>query len=112
GAVNEGLATCLLVPAAPLSRPVLYELLGVPETFVPVWLQLVGHPAERVEGPGQGPRDPFEETFAEGRWGTPFTRDPAVVASLENERLIQREPPLPGRKEELAALGRMFGFSD
>ena len=110
-AVNEGLATSLSIAASPLSRDTLYEVLGVPPTFVPVWLQLVGYPAERADGGGQRPRDPFEVLFAEGRWGSPFERDPAVVEGLRKERLFQAEAPLPGREEELEHLGRMFGFT-
>lgn len=110
-AVNESLATSLLIAASPLSQPVLYEVLRVPDSFVPVWLQLVGYPAERADGGGQRPRDSFEDLFAEGAWGTPFKRDPAVAERLRAEGLLQPEAPLPGRDEELEHLGRMFGFS-
>jgi nitroreductase len=109
-AVDEGLGTCLMIPASPTTAPVLYELLGVPEHFVPVWLQLVGHPAEDPRAGGQRPRERFEDLYADGRWGTPLARDPEVVAELERERLLQEPAPLPGRDEELAHLARMFGY--
>jgi nitroreductase len=111
-AVNEGLATCLHVPCSPATAPVIYETLGVPPHFVPVWLQLVGHSAESREAGGQRPREPFEDLFAAGRWGSPLHRDPRVVEELEEEGLIQPPAPLPGREDELAALAVRFGYSE
>jgi nitroreductase len=111
-AVNEGLGTCLLVPASPSTGSVLYELLGVPAHFVPVWLQLLGYPAEEPAAGGQRPREPFESLYAAGRWGTPLPRDARVVAALERERLLQAPAPLPGRDQELAHLARMFGYGE
>jgi nitroreductase len=108
-AVNEGLGTCLHAIAAPATQAEVKELLGVPEHLVPVWLQLVGHPAESPDGGGQRPRMPFDELYAEMRWGTPFGRDPAIVEDLVQEGLIQPAGPLPGRFEELEHLSRMFG---
>jgi hypothetical protein len=87
-------------------------VLGVPETFVPVWLQLVGHSAESGAAGGQRPREPFEALFAMGRWGAPLPRDEGVVDDLRREGLIQAPAPLPGRDEELRHLGRMFGYAD
>lgn len=111
-AVNEGLATCLHVPCSPATAPALYEVLGVPPYFVPVWLQLLGHSAESPEAGGQRPREPFEDLFAASRWGTPLRRDPQVVEGLEREGLIQAPAPLPGRQEELAALAARFGYTE
>jgi nitroreductase len=110
-AVDQGLGTCLHVPCAPSRAAELYEVLGVPAHFVPVWVQLVGYPAESPDAGGQRPRDPFEELFAEGRWGSPLPRDPGVVADLEREGLLQPEMPLPGRHEEIERLARMFGYT-
>lgn len=110
-AVDEGLGTCLHVPAAPQSAGTLFEVLRVPAHFTPIWLQLVGYPAERPEAGGQRPREPFDQLFAEGQWGVPYSRDPEVVAGLERDGLLQAQAPLPGREEELAELTRMFGYS-
>jgi len=110
-AVNEGLGTCLLIAAAPSAAPALYEVLGVPETFVPVWLQLLGHPAESWKAGGQRPREPFEALYSLGRWGTPVPRREDVVDDLRREGLLQAPAPLPGREEELRHLGRMFGYA-
>jgi nitroreductase len=109
-AVDAELGTCLHVPAMPSEHAVVKARLGVPDHFIPVWLQLVGHPAEDPRAGGQRPRKPFEELFALGRWGTPFPRDPAVAAALEREGLLQPQAPLPGRIEELAHLARTFGY--
>jgi nitroreductase len=111
-AVDEGLGTCLLIATAPSAAPSLYEVLGVPETFVPVWLQLLGHPAEAREAGGQRPREPFEALFSIGRWGTPLPRDERVVDDLRQEGLLQEPAPLPGRDEELHHLARMFGYAN
>ena len=107
---NEGLGTCLLIPAAPASAATLFEVLQVPAHFVPVWLQLLGYPAESPEAGGQRPRDAFESLFADRRWGQPLARDAGVVEDLEREGLIQAPAPLPGRAEELEGLARMFGY--
>jgi hypothetical protein len=111
-AVNEGLGTCLHLAAAPTAMAVLYEVLGVPASFVPVWLQLVGYPAESPDGGGARPRDAFETLFSHGRWGTPFPRSPTVVEELRRDGLLQPEAPLPGRADELDHLTRMFGYDD
>jgi nitroreductase len=110
-AVNEGLGTCLHVPVAPAYADVLFEVLGVPSHFMPVWLQLVGYPAESLAAGGQRPRDPFEGLFAARRWGVPFPRDQSVVRELGDEGLLQAQAPLPGRAEELARLAARFGYA-
>lgn len=110
-AVNDGLGTCLQVPAAPSEAATLFEVLGVPAHFVPIWLQLLGHRAESAEAGGQRPREEFADLFAATRWGTPFPRDASVTADLEKERLIQAAAPLPGRGEEVDRLARQFGYA-
>jgi len=107
-AVAEGLGTCLSAIATPTTINDVRDALGVPQTFVPVWLQLLGESAESPEAGGQRPRLPFETLFALGRWGEPFPRDPEVVAGLRDDGLIQPPAPLPGRFDELEHLARMF----
>lgn len=107
-AVAEGLGTCLLSIAEPLRHGEVKHVLAVPERFVPVWLQLVGHPAEGPEAGGQRPRAPFDTLFALGRWGTPFPRDERVVGELTRRGLLQPPAPLPGRDAELERLARRF----
>jgi nitroreductase len=109
-AVDEGLGTCLLIPCAPAAAPALYEVLGLPETFIPVWVQLVGQSAESREAGGQRPREPFEALYSLGRWGVPVPREPDVVEGLRRRGLLQAPAPLPGRAEELERLARAFGY--
>jgi nitroreductase len=111
-ATNEGLGTCLMTAASPSTAGAVYEVLGVPGHFALVWLQLLGYPAEAPDAGGQRPREAFEDLFADGRWGRPLMRDPAVVAELKREGLLQPAAPLPGRAEELTHLARMFGYRD
>jgi nitroreductase len=111
-AVNEGLGTCLHMIAAPSKQDRVKELLGVPEHVLPVWVQLVGYPAEDPEAGGQRPRDPFETLFYEHSWGQPFPRDEEVVSQLTKERLLQEPMTKPGRFDELKFLSRMYGYPE
>lgn len=110
GAVEAGLGTCLHTIAAPARQEEVKAVLGVPERMVPVWLQLLGRPAESEEAGGQRPRRPFGEIFSIGTWGVPFPRDRETVEALEREGLLQDPAPRPGRREELARLAERFGF--
>jgi nitroreductase len=109
-AVDAGLGTCLHTIATPARQEEVKAILGAPEHLVPVWLQLLGYPAESPEAGGQRPRQPFGELFSLGRWGTPFPRDEAVVDEMRARGLIGDPAPLPGREEELEHLARMFGY--
>jgi len=111
-AVNLGLGTCLHMIAKPSAQERVKEILGVPAHFIPVWLQLVGYSAEGVKAGGQRPRHDFEKLFSEGAYGTPFTRDPAVVTRLQEANLLQAPAPTPGRFDELMFLARMYGYPD
>jgi len=111
-AVNEGLGTTLHMIAAPSKQDRVKELLGVPEHILPVWVQLVGYPAEDPEAGGQRPRFPFESIYFEGKWGQEFPRDEHVVEQLTKERLLQEPMPKAGRFDELKFLSRMYGYPD
>jgi nitroreductase len=111
-AVDEGLGSCLHMAALPSKQARLREILKVPDHWIPVWVQLVGYPAEEPEAGGQRPRLPFEDLFFKGQYGTPFHRDEQVVAELEQEQLLQAPMPLPGRMEELRFLARMYGYPE
>jgi nitroreductase len=109
-AINEGLGTTLCMAAAPSKAHIVREELGVPDTWLPVWMQLIGYPAEDVETGGQRPRLPFEEIFFYGDARTRFERDPAVVCELEQAGLLGAPAPVAGRFEELKRLAQMFGY--
>jgi nitroreductase len=107
-AVDEGLGTQLTAFNADAAK----RILGVPDHFLPLWLQLVGYPAEEREAGGQRPREPFEEMFSEGRYGVPFRRDEQVVERLKAAKMIQDPAPFPWRRDEVRALSNMFGLPE
>lgn len=110
-AVSEGLGTCLHMIAAPSKQDDVKKVLGVPDSFVPVWLQLVGYPAEDPDAGGVRPRNPYGELFSYMHWGEQLPRDMDVVAQLEEEGLPQPTgTPTPFRFEELKHLARMYGY--
>jgi nitroreductase len=105
-AVDEGLGACLNTPNPGLVKGVF----GVPDEWVPLWVLVVGYPAESWEAGGQRPRPPFEELYFEGEYGTPFRRDAAVVEKLKEAGMIQAPAPLPGRQEEIRKLAERFSL--
>lgn len=108
-AVDEGLGTCL---HAMSSVDKIREVFNVPESWVPVWLQLVGYPLEEKEAGGQRPRRPLTKSFFEGDCNTPFEEDPAVNERLRETRMLQDPGPFPYRDTEVRMLSRMFGLPE
>lgn len=109
-AVNEGLGTALHMVATPSKTNIVKEQLKVPATWIPVWVQLVGYPAEDMEAGGQRPKLPFEEIYFEGTAETSFKRNADVVSDLEQAGLVRPTAPTPDRFEELKRLAQMFGY--
>jgi nitroreductase len=109
-AVNEGLGTALHMVATPSKTNIVKEELKVPATWIPVWVQLVGYPAEDMEAGGQRPKLPFEEIYFEGTAETSFKRDTEVVSDLEQAGLLRPTAPAQDRFEELKRLAQMFGY--
>jgi nitroreductase len=107
-AVDEGLGVCL---SAFVAEPV-KKVLNPPDAWIPLWVLLVGYPAESWEAGGQRPRPPIEETYFEGKYGVPFRTDPKVTEALREKKMIQAPAPLPWRKAEIQALARMFGLPE
>jgi nitroreductase len=108
-AVDEGLGTCL---HAMSGVDKIRETFHVPDSWVPVWLQLLGYPLEEREAGGQRPRRPLAKSFFEGDCDTPFEADPAVTECLRAARLLQEPGPLPYRDAEVRMLSRMFGLPE
>ncbi|MCL4448345.1 MAG: nitroreductase family protein [Actinobacteria bacterium] len=108
-AVDQGLGTCLHAFTAPA---VIKELFNVPDSWYPVWIQLVGYPAEEPEAGGQRPRKPLSELFFEGNCDTPWKEDPKVTEYLKKEGMIQEPGPFPYRAQEVRMLSRMFGLPE
>lgn len=107
-AFDEGLGACL----SAFNPGVAKQTFGVPDDWMPIYVLLVGYPAESWEAGGQRPRPPFEELYYEGKFGTPFKRDDQVVERLKQANMIQPPAPLPWRKEEMRALARMLGLPE
>lgn len=108
-AVDQGLGTCLHAFTAPDQVKGLFH---VPDTWVPVWLQLVGYPAEEREAGGQRPRRPLSKLFFEGDCNIPWQEDPEVTEYLKGEGMIQTPGPFPYRAQEVRMLSRMFGLPE
>ena len=107
-AVDEGLGVCL---SAFVHEPIA-KIVNPPKDWLPLWVLLVGYPAESWEAGGQRPRPPMEEQFFEGKYGNGFKPDPKVTEQLKAAKMIQAPAPLPWRKDEIKALARMFGLPE
>jgi nitroreductase len=86
------------------------ELLKVPDTWFPMWMLLVGHPAEGIEAGGQRPRRPLAENNFLGTYGVPFPEDPAVTERLKAEGMIQEPMDKDARHKQVRALAERFGL--
>ena len=106
--VDEGLGVCLHAFNIPLAK----ELLKIPDTWIPMWMLLVGYPAEDPRAGGQRPRRPLSQHFFRGQYGNPWQEIPAVTERLKREGMIQEQAPLPDRKAEIRQLARRFGLPE
>jgi len=106
--VDEGLGVCLHAFNVALAQ----EVLKVPDTWIPMWMLLVGYPAESPEAGGQRPRRALSEHFYRGRYGVPWEEIPAVTDRLRREGMIQAAAPLPDRRQEIRALAERFGLPE
>jgi nitroreductase len=88
------------------------EVLGFPDHYFPLWIQLVGYSAENAVADGQRPRPPLTDQFFEGRYGTPFEPDQGVIETLREAGMIQDVSPAPWRESETRGLARMFGLPE
>ena len=100
-AIDLGLGTCCQGSA---NWKRVEKAFGLPPSARIGVVQTVGYPEESKAAGGQRPRLPFEQLFQLNAYGQPFPRDPAVVAELQQSRLLQPTAPLPGREEEVEAL--------
>ena len=96
-------------PGGAGSAATLFEVLGVPAHFVPVWLQLLGYPAE-PRGPAGTAARRLRVAVRRGALGAAPARDAARGRGSRAGGPDPGAAPLPGRAEELAALARMFGY--
>jgi nitroreductase len=104
--VDEGLGVGLHAFNADTAK----EALGVPDTWVPMWVMLVGYPAEDRLAGGQRPRRALANSYHRGRYGTPWEEIPAVTERLRSEGMIQ-DPMDPERRlAEIRELAERFGL--
>ncbi|MGH9000282.1 MAG: nitroreductase family protein, partial [Acidimicrobiia bacterium] len=73
--VDEGLGVCLHAYNIALAK----ELFKIPDTWIPMWMLLVGYPSEGAEAGGQRPRRPLSDHFYRGQYGTPWQEIPEVT---------------------------------
>jgi len=107
-AVDEGLGVCMHA----FNPGAVKDVLKAPDYLIPIWVLLVGYPAEDPLTGGQRPREPLAETCFWGSFDHPIESDPKVLDYLREKKMIQAEAPAPWRKQEVAALSRMFGLPE
>jgi nitroreductase len=104
--VDEGLGVGLHAFNADAAK----EALDVPDTWIPMWVMLVGYPAEDRHAGGQRPRRPLSANFYRGRFENPWEEMPEVTERLKREGMIQ-EPMDPERRAaEIRELAERFGL--
>jgi nitroreductase len=107
-AVELGLGVC----CKSFNPEIAAEVLKVPPDWHPVWLILVGYPAEDPQAGGQRPRPPLEQDYFWGDCDTPFTTTDEVTETLRQRKLLQPEGPFPWRQDELRFLARGLGLPE
>ncbi len=107
-AFDEGLGACFSAFNSAIAK----DLFKIPDEWVPLFVLLVGYPAESWEAGGQRPRPPFGEQYFDGEHGKPFKRDEAVVEQLKRAKMIQAPatPNNPKRMEEIKRLAERLGL--
>lgn len=88
------------------------DTLKVPDHFHPIWMILVGYPAEDVQAGGQRPRPPVESDYFWGDFESSFETTSEVTEELRRRRLLQRVAPQPWRAAEVRAIARGFGLPE
>jgi nitroreductase len=104
--VDEGLGVGLHAFNVAVAK----EVLKVPDTWIPMWMLLVGYPAEDPKAGGQRPRRPLASNYYRGQFGTPWAEDPAVTERLEREGMIQAPMNAELRHKEVRQLAERFGL--
>ena len=106
-AVDEGLGVCLHA----FNTEVAKTALGIPDTWLPLHLLLVGYPAEDPLTGGQRPRRPLSSQFFIGRADQPWEEIPEVTERLKSEGLIQEPVDADKRRKEVRELAERFGLA-
>lgn len=88
------------------------EAFKVPDHFHPIWMILVGYPAEDMQAGGQRPRPPLQDDYFIGDFETPFLPTEEVTEELHRRRLLQPLAPYPWRQAEIRHIARAFGLPE
>ncbi|ASR37139.1 hypothetical protein BAY61_21500 [Prauserella marina] len=104
--VDEGLGVGLHSFEAETAKAVL----KVPDNWIPMWMLLVGYPAESHEAGGQRPRRPLGDNFHRGQYGSPWDEIPEVTERLKKEGMIQAPMDPTLRFAEIRRLAERFGL--
>lgn len=104
--VDEGLGVGLHA----FNSEVAKKALDIPDTWLPMWMLLVGYPAEDRKAGGQRPRRPLSANFHRGRYGTPWEEIPEVTERLRKEGMIQEPMDPEARAREVRQLAERFGL--
>jgi nitroreductase len=104
--VDEGLGVGLHAFGTATAK----ELLNIPDHWVPMWMLLVGYPAEDPKAGGQRPRRPLSNSYFRGRYGTPWEEIPEVTERLKREGMIQPPMDPERRRAEIRELAERFGL--
>jgi nitroreductase len=86
--------------------------LKVPDDCDPIWMILVGYPAEDMNAGAQRFRPPLEDDYFWGTFDTPFERTEPVTKELRRRRLLQRTSAAPWRHDEIRSIARSFGLPE
>jgi nitroreductase len=105
-AVDEGLGSGLHA----FNGEVAKKALDVPDHWIPMWMQLVGYPAEDPKAGGQRPRRALGDSYYRGKYGTPWHEIPEVTERLKREGVIQAPMDAERRKQEIRELAERFGL--
>lgn len=104
--VDEGLGVGLHA----FNGAVAKEALKIPDHWIPMWMLLVGYPAEDPKAGGQRPRRPLAANYYRGQYGTPWTELPDVTERLMKEGMIQEPMDAEARLAEVRRLAERFGL--
>jgi nitroreductase len=104
--VDEGLGVGLHAFSVDAAK----EALNVPDEWIPMWVLLVGYPAEDPRGGGQRPRRPLANSYYRGRYGTPWEEIPGVTERLRQEGMLQDPMDPERRRQEIRELAERFGL--
>lgn len=88
------------------------EALNVPDHLVPLWMILVGYPAEDPRAGGQRPRPPLGEDYFWGSFDQPFETSEEVTDLLWDLKMLQPEAPYSWRQAEIRAIARSYGLPE